>query len=122
VKGDIAVSGLVGLGINLCLYLGARRLSASIPFLLSDATLTGLIFGILILIALVEMPLTILAMRFMVRNPSTPRLVVLGTHMAYTAFSAVYAAGFVLATRGDLGGMLLAGLGFLRFASGAFVR
>ncbi|MBI4786596.1 MAG: hypothetical protein HY782_06075 [Chloroflexi bacterium] len=121
-KADIAVSGAVGLVIGGSAFLATSWLSAYLPFFIQGSLGAAITFAVLLLIALAEMPMMVVAMRNMARSPSTPRGILLGTNAGYTAFASVYACIFVLATGQVSGGLALAALGMLRFVSGVFVK
>ena len=121
-KGDIALSGIAGLIIGGSVYLVTSWVSAYLPFFIQGRIGVGIAFAVLLLIALAEMPMMVIAMRHMLHSPSTPRAIVLGTNIGYTAFASVYACIFVLATGQNSGGLALAALGIVRFLSGVFVK
>lgn len=121
-KLDLVLSGLLGLAIAGFVFLAANGITAYMPWLIQDALLVALVFALLLLVTVVEMPMMIMAMRQMVHNASTPRAVLLATNVGYVAFASVYAAVFLLITRENRWAILLAALSVLRFASGVLVR
>ncbi len=121
-KPDIAISGVVGLVIGGLVFLAANWYKNNIPVLIEGSSGVGIAFAVLLVIALSETPVMVWALQRMVRDASTPRAVVLGTHVLYTLFAAVYAAVFVLATGKDTLAFILAGLGLLRFVSGIWIK
>jgi hypothetical protein len=121
-KPDIAVSGLIGLVIGGFVFLAAHWYKNSIPLRLEGSIAIAIAFLVLLLIALLEMPVMVWALQRMVRDASTPRVAVLGTHAVYNCFAAVYAAAFLLLTGKETLAFVLAGLGLLRFVSGIWIR
>ncbi len=121
-KSDIAISGVVGLAIGGLVFFAANWYKNNIPLLIEGSIAVGIAFLVLLLLALSEMPVTVWALQRMVRDASTPRAVVLGTHAVYNSFAAVYAAAFVLVTGKETLAFVLAGLGLLRFVSGIWIR
>lgn len=121
-KRDLAISGLLGLLLAAVVFWIARSITSYMPRVVQDALVAGVIFVILLLIAIVEMPMMVIALRQMIRGGSTPRAVILGTNVGYIAFASVYAAACLLVTGENGWSLILAGLSVLRFASGVFVR
>lgn len=121
-KIDLVLSGLLGLIMAGFIFLAASGIAASLPWLIQDTLVMALVFALLLLVTVVEMPMMIMAMRQMVHSASTPRAVVLGTNMGYVAFASVYAAVFLLITGENKWAGILAALSVLRFASGVLVR
>jgi hypothetical protein len=121
-KIDLALSGLLGLIMAGFVFLAASGIAGFLPWLIHDALVMGLVFALLLLVTVVEMPMMIMAMRQMVHSASTPRAVVLGTNVGYVAFASVYAAVFLLITGENRWACILAALSILRFASGVLVR
>ena len=121
-KLDLVLSGLCGLIVAGFVFLAASGVAGYMPWSIQDALIEALVFALLLLVTVVEMPMMIIAMRQMVHNASTPRAVVLGTNVGYVAFASVYAAVFLLITGESRWALLLAALSFLRFASGVLVR
>lgn len=121
-KPDIAVAGFIGLVIGGLIFFAAYWYKDNLPSLIESSLGVGIAFSVLLLIALSEMPVMVWGLQRMVRDPSTPRAVVLGTHAVYNSFAAVYAAAFILATGKELLALILVGLGLLRFVTGIWVR
>ncbi len=121
-KADIAVAGLVGLAGGGVVFLAAYWYKDNIPLLIPGRLGAGIVFFVLLVLALSEMPVMLWALRKMVRDQSTPRLAVLGTHVAYSSFAAIYAAAFVLLTGEEMLALVLAAIGVLRFVSGVWIR
>src|SRR5512146_1784592 len=89
VKRDIAGAGLVGLIGGGLVFVTASWLNDSIPLLVQGTLGVGIAFFVVLALALFEMPLMVWALRKMARDASTPRLAVLGAHVAYCSFAAV---------------------------------
>ncbi len=121
-KRDIAAAGLFGLAGGALVFIAACWTIDSIPLLIQGSLGVGVAFLVVLALALVEMPLMVWALRKMARDASTPRLAVLGIHVAYCSFAAVYAAAFVLLTKQLPLALLLAAVALLRFVSGVWVR
>ncbi len=121
-KLDIAVSGIVGLVIGGLVFFAAFWFKGNVPSLVGGSIGVAIVFLILLLVALAEMPVMVWALQRLARDASTPRVVVLGTHAGYNSFAAVYAAAFVILTGKETPAFILAGLGLLRFVSGIWIR
>ncbi len=121
-KTDIAMAGLVGLIGGGLVLLVANRFKANLPLLIQGRLPIGILFFVLLVLALSEMPVMLWALQKMAQDPSTPRLAVLGTHVADSSFAAVYAAAFVLLTGEEVLAFVLAALSVLRFVSGIWIR
>ncbi len=121
-KRDVAAAGLIGLAGGGLVFIAACWLNANVPLLIQSTLGITIVFFVVLALALFEMPVMVWGLRKMARDASTPRLALLGTHVAYCSFAAVYAAAFVLVTRQQTLAMLLAALALLRFASGAWIR
>jgi len=95
-----------------------------LPALISGLTGTLVVFAVLLLLALAEMPMMLFAMRHLARSPSSPSGLITLTNTGYVAFAFVYATIFVLVTGDNYYslGNLLAALSLIRFASGALVK
>ncbi len=115
-------SGIAGLAIGGLVFAVASLFKNRIPLLIEGGIGVGIVFLVLLLMALAEIPVMVWALRRMVRDASTPRAVVLGTHVVYNSFAAVYAAAFVLVTGRETLGLVLAGVGLLRFITGIWIR
>ena len=113
---------MLGLAIAGFIFVGASSIGPNLPGLIQDTVVKAVVFAFLLFIAVVEMPLMVIGMRQMVRSPSTPRAIVLGTNAGYVAFASVYAAAFLLITRESAWAFFLVALSLLRFASGVLVR
>ena len=122
-KRDLVLSGIAGLILGLIVFLAANCVKNYIPFLAPSFLATLIVFAILILIAFLEMPMMVFALRKMAQSATMPRGVIVGVFLFYVAFAAVYASMHVLLT-GDnyfYFGTLLAALGLVRLASGMWI-
>ncbi len=122
-KRDIALSGTLGVILGLGILLLAISIKNFVPTLVSEFISTVVVFSILLIIALVEMPVTVMAIRLL-SNSTISRRAIAGTFLFYVSFAAVYAFIFLLLAGSEhlYLGILLAGLCLVRFASGVFVR
>ena len=116
------VSGLVGLALGAAIYFGAGAVAARIPILVRGGIGVAIVFAILLLISLAEMPMMLFGLRQMARSPSTPRGMLIGTYTIFVVFASVYASIFVLMTAEFALGLALAALCIARFASGAWIK
>lgn len=104
--------------------VGGAVLTGSAVFLSRWAGLTPLVTGLpiwlllafLLLFSLGEIPVMILAMRYLIGSPFGRRLAAL-TNAAFTFFAAVYALPFILLTGRVAVGVALAGLSLVRLAA-----
>jgi hypothetical protein len=123
VKRDISLSGILGLVLGLLIFLASIWVRSLIPALLPGFILALVTFVVLLLIALVEMPMMVFALRKMAQS-TTPRLMISSGFALYAMFAAVYAAIFILLT--DAGyfyfGATLAALGIARLVSGIWIK
>lgn len=121
-KRDLAIFGLIGLGLGTAIFLSAGAIAARIPILVQGEFGVLTVFAILLAISLAEMPLMLFGLRQMARSQTTPRALFIGTHAVYVTFASVYASIFVVLTNEFAWGLALAALCIARFASGALVR
>ncbi len=119
---SFVVSGLVGLALGAGVYWGAGAVAARIPILVRGGIGVALVFAILLLISLAEMPVMLFGLRQMARSASTPRGMLIGTYTIFVVFASVYASVFVLLTAEFALGLTLAALCVARFASGAWIK
>ncbi len=119
---DLVVSGLIGLFVAAGIYFGAGAVSARIPVLIQGGAGAVIVFAILLLISLVEMPMMLFGLRQMARSQTTPGALVIGTFMVFVIFASVYASIFVVLTNEFAWGLVLAALCLARFASGVLVK
>ena len=98
-------------------------LKSLIPILVADFVTTIVVFAILLIIALVEMPMMVFAIRLL-SSTTISRRVVDGAFLFYVAFASIYAMIFILLSGNDYPyfGTWLAALGLVRFLSGVFLR
>jgi len=119
---DLAIFGVVGLVIGAAIYFTAGAVAARIPILVHGGIGGAIVFAILLLISLAEMPMMLFGLRQMAHSQSTPRVLLVGTHTVFVSFASVYASIFVVMT-GEFGwGLALAALCVARFAGGAWVK
>ncbi len=121
-KREFVVFGLVGLGLGVAIYFGAGAVSAHIPTLVQGGIGAVIVFSILLLISLAEMPMMLFGLRQMARSQTTPRALMIGTFAVFVVFASVYASIFVLLTGAMAWGLVLAALGLARFAGGVWVK
>ena len=121
-KRDLAIFGLIGLGLGTAIFLSAGAIAARIPILVQGGIGVFTVFAILLAISLAEMPLMLFGLRQMARSQTTPRALLVGTYAVYVTFASVYASIFVVLTNEFAWGFALAVLCVARFASGAFVK
>ena len=119
---DLVVAGLVGLSIGAAVYFGAGAVASRIPVLVRGDTGGAIVFAILLLISLAEMPMMLFGLRQMTRSPLTPRVLLIGTYTIFVVFASVYASVFVLLTAEFALGLALAALCVARFASGVWIK
>jgi hypothetical protein len=114
---------VLGLGLGLFILLLAISTKSLVPALISDFISTAVVFSILLISALIEMPVMVVAIRLLA-NTTISRRVIQGAFLFYVSFALVYAFIFVLLVENEYLnlGMLLAALCLVRFASGVFVR
>ena len=82
------------------------------------------VFLIILLIAIIEMPIMAFGLRKIAQSADVPRKIIAGGFFFYVMFAAVYAGMYILVT-GDqyfYFGTVLAALLLARFASGIFIR
>lgn len=121
-KRDFLVTGFLGVLVALVIYFVASVVSVRLPNLIQGAVGVGIVFGFLLTLSLVEIPVMVFGLRQMARSVSTPRRLILATFAFYVMFASVYASIFVLLTGQILWGAVLAALSLVRFASGVIVR
>ncbi len=120
-KRDLAISGIIGLLIGGGIFGAAIALSAVLPRLIENVIVVGMLFVILLGIAVAEIPMMSLGLKQMVRG-KTPRALVVAVFLIYVTFASVYASILVLLTGAILLSLGLAALALVRFASGVWVR
>lgn len=122
-KRDIAISGILGLVLGLFIFFFANWLKTFIPILVADFITTLVVFAILLIIALIEMPMMVFAIRLL-SNTTISRRVVDSAFLFYVSFASIYALIFILFAGNDYPyfGTMLAALGLVRFVSGIFLR
>ncbi len=122
-KRDIALSGILGLIVGLLIVFFANWLKGFIPTPVSDSITTLVVFSIILLIALLEMPLMVFAIRRM-SGTIMPRRIIGGVFLFYVSFAAVYAAIFLLLTADSYSnlGMVLFASSTIRFLTGIFIK
>lgn len=116
------LAGSIGLVLGAAIYFGAGTVAARIPILVHGGVGVAIVFAILLLISLAEMPMMLFGLRQMARSPATPRVFLVGTYTIFVVFASVYASIFVLATAEFALGLALAALCVARFASGAWIK
>ncbi len=121
-KADLVVSGVIGLLVGVAALMIASWVKSFVPPLIQGRLGATIAFGILLAIALIEMPLMVFGLRQMARESQTPRTLVIGTFALYTSFASVYASAFVLATGEVVMGIILAVLTVPRLISGIWVK
>jgi hypothetical protein len=119
---DLGIAGIIGLLIGAGVYFGASALSAHIPILLQGTLLGAIAFAFFFLLALIEVPMMLFALRQMARGDSTPRRLLLATFGFFVAFASVYASAFVLLTGQIALGLVIVALCVARFVSGIWIR
>ncbi len=120
-KRDLAMAGLIGLAIGGMIFYAASSLSAGLPRLVEGTIGVGLLFLVLLGIAVAEIPMMSLGLRQMAQG-KTPRGLVVAVFLIYVTFASVYASILILLTGAFLLSAGLAGLALVRFATGAWVR
>ncbi len=120
---DLVIAGISGLLFGAFIFFVAGWIKSHIPSLVSGMIATLVVFAILLLIALFEMPMMVFALRKMAQSVTTPRKVISSGFSLYVTFAAAYAAIFVLITDDHYFflGTFLAALGLARFASGILI-
>ena len=118
----LAIAGLIGLLVGAGIYAGAGALAQHIPTLLQGGVGAAIVFAILLLISLAEMPMMLFGLRHMTRSQTMPRVLVVGTFTFFVMFAAVYASVFVLITGEFEWGLALAALCLVRYAGGAMLK
>ena len=119
---DLLFSGVIGLLVGAGVYFGTSALSARIPILLQGTLLGAIAFMFFFLLALIEVPIMLLALRQMARSASTPRRLLLATFGFFVAFASVYASAFVLLTGQIVLGLGITSLGVVRYIGGIWIR
>jgi hypothetical protein len=104
------------------IYFGAGSIAVRIPILIQSSVGVVIVFAILLLISLAEMPMMLYGLRQMARSQTTPRALVMGTFAVFVIFASVYASIFVVLTNEFAWGLVLAALCLARFASGMLVK
>ncbi len=121
-KGSLLIAGIVGLLLSAAIYWGGSIVARRIPILVTSPVGAGIVFALLLAVALAEMPIMIFGLRQMARSLNTPRPALNGTFVIYVTFAAVYAAAFVLVTGQFAWGLVLAALSLVRLASGIVIK
>jgi hypothetical protein len=123
-KRDLIISGILGLGASLLIFLGASWVKSFIPTLLPGLVPALAVFVVLLLTALAEMPMMVFALRKMAQSITMPRHIIAAGFSFYVLFAAIYAAILVLLTDASYIylSVILAALGIVRVASGFFIR
>jgi uncharacterized membrane protein len=122
VRRGFGVAGLIGLLLGAAIYFGAGSIAVRIPILIQSSVGAVIVFAILLLISLAEMPMMLYGLRQMARSQTTPRALVIGTFTVFVIFASVYASIFVVLTNEFAWGMVLAALCLARFAGGMLVK
>lgn len=112
----------MGLLLGAAIYFGASAVAARIPILVHGGVGVAIVFAILLLISLAEMPMMLFGLRQMARSSATPRVFLIGTYTIFVVFASVYASIFVLATAEFALGLALAALCVARFVSGVWIK
>lgn len=104
--------------VGAAIYLTAGAIAARIPIPVRGGIGVAIVFAILLLISLAEMPMMVYGLRQMARSATTPRALLIGTFTVFVIFASVYASVFVLITGEFAWGLALAALCLARFAGG----
>ncbi len=122
-KRDIALSGMIGLTLDACIFFLANWLASFLPTLATGFITTTVVFVIILIVALVEMPIMVVAIRILSTTAITRRIIQ-GSFAIYVSFASIYALMFILLAGNGYPwlGIVLAALGLVRFASGVFIR
>lgn len=122
-KRDLTFSGILGLFVGSLVFFTSNWVRSFIPVLLPGFVLALATFIVLLVIALIEMPMMVFALRKMAQSTTPPKIIAAGFAF-YAMFAAVYASIFILLT--DVNyfylGAILAAVGIARFVSGIFIR
>ena len=116
------ISGTVGLLAGAVVYWGAGAVAQRIPILVQGGVGAAIVFVTLLLISLIEIPMMLFGLRYLVRSQITPRALVIGAFTVFVMFASVYALVFVLLTGEFTWGLVLAALCLLRFTGGALLK
>jgi hypothetical protein len=119
---DLFFSGIIGLLAGAGVYASASALSTRIPILLQGMLLGTTAFAFFFLLALIEVPIMLLAVRQIARSSSTPRRLVLVTFGFFVAFASVYASALVLLTGQIAPGLAIVVVCVARFVSGIWIK
>jgi hypothetical protein len=115
------ISGAVGTGLAALLYFLATRLGGALRAFVPTPEAQVVIFVILLVIALAEMPITVFALRTL-RASTVSRLMLHTLNGGYVAFAAVYAAVLVLLFSVSAFSALLVSLTAVRWVSDWWIR
>lgn len=118
------LAGFLGLAIGVSVFAGATLVKTHISWLAPSLNASLLVFAIIFLIAILEMPFMAFGLRQIAAARTVPRKMIAVGFLAYVGFAAVYAGIYVLVT-GDQYfclGSVLTGLGLVRFFTGVYVR
>lgn len=120
-KLDVAIAGLIGLLFGAGIYLLASTASTQIPVLIAHPLGVTIVGLILLAFAIAEIPVMVFGLQKIAAS-TAPRFFLLGTHVMYVTFGAVYAAIFVLLTSQIGWGWIIAAGILARFGTGALFK
>ena len=118
----LVISGTVGLLAGAVVYWGADAVAQRIPILVQGGVGAAIVFVTLLLISLVEIPMMLVGLRYLVRSQITPRALVIGAFAVFVMFASVYGAVFVLLTGEFTWGLVLTALCLVRFTGGMLLK
>ncbi len=115
-RSAMAVSGAVGILLAALIYFLASRLSGAFGPFVPMREAEVVVFTILFVVSLLEMPMMVFGLR-QLRRAKINSLLVCSVNSFYVAFAAVYASVQVLLFGGSNLAALLAGLSLVRWIS-----
>ncbi len=117
----LALSGAVGVALAALVYFLATRVGSVLRSLVALREAEVIIFIILLVISLIEMPVMIFGLRTLFRE-KVSTLFVYAVNGIYVGFASFYAAILVLLFGESNLSVLLAGLSLARWASDWWIR
>ncbi len=118
----MALAGGVGLVLGAAIFLGAQRFSAILPALIRGTEGIVVLFGLLLTIALGEIPVMLFGLRQLGSHATMPRGFALTAYAGYVAFAWVYASVMVLVTGAEALAWTIGATSFFRFFSGIWLK
>lgn len=120
-KRQMALWGIIGLGISAAIFGFAFTAVSSFPPFIQNTVIVAIIFVFLFGLSVAEIPMMLYGLRLMIRNQTKP-LFLIGTFIIFISFAAVYASIFIALTSNLILGSILIALSLARYGGGLWIK